>query len=120
MGRGHHTTRFCNDNIRVYENRGKKRTERVEENSKTYNDTSREEASTHAHAHIQCTYLQVCMIAAVHTAATGNAVKIAVQAEEPHVPTQARFKPEVTFISKMCIVCIYNISVFPEYLREVN
>lgn len=59
---------------------GKKRTERGEENSKTYNDTNREEASTHAHEHIQCTYLQVCMIAAVHvhTAATGNAVKIAV------------------------------------------
>jgi len=27
----------------------------------------------------------------VHTAATGNAVKIAVQGEEPHVPTQVRF-----------------------------
>lgn len=72
---------------------GKKRTERGEENSKTYNDTNREEASTHAHEHIQCTYLQVCMIAVVHvhTAATGNAVKIAVQGEEPHVPTQVRF-----------------------------
>lgn len=55
---------------------------------KTHNDTSREEASsTHAHEHIQCTCLQVCVIAAVHTAATGNAVKIAVQAEQPHVPT---------------------------------
>lgn len=69
---------------------GKKLTERGEENiRKTYNDTSREEASSaHAHAHIQCTYLQVWVIAAVHTAATGNAVKIAVQAEQPsHVPT---------------------------------
>jgi len=65
-----------------FEGKKNDRTERKERKiRKTYNDASREEASsTHAHGRIQCTCLQVCVIAAVHTAATGNAVKIAVQA----------------------------------------
>lgn len=65
--------------------RGKRRG-KSEEIFRRYNDTSRERKRRQCAAHIQARRgLCVCTIAAVHTAATGNAVKIGVREETNHI-----------------------------------